>query len=168
MKIFELMDRKRTVKVFVGGNGHIAFEKSKKEIDAELVLEKLTSDDSKQSLEVQILKFLRNKHTNEKNFLKKIKNKNEELYKIFKEVLQKKDKRLHKKIYEHEDRSKLFQQQIIDSIRKKVENMIEKQTKYRRSESRWVDPKNEVSVSFSSNQADIDQTSWYIWSSNGK
>ncbi|HHY79122.1 MAG TPA: hypothetical protein GX516_01955 [Thermoanaerobacter sp.] len=82
MKIFELMDRKRTVKVFVGGNGHIAFEKSKKEIDAELVLEKLTSDDSKQSLEVQILKFLRNKHTNEKNFLKKIKNKDENTYKV--------------------------------------------------------------------------------------
>ncbi|SDF66113.1 hypothetical protein SAMN04244560_01040 [Thermoanaerobacter thermohydrosulfuricus] len=169
MEIYELKDRKRTVKVFIGGNGHIAFEKPWKEIEAELVLEKLTNDDSNQSLEAQISKFLRNIHKDDKKFLRKIKNKNEELYKIFAKMAQKREKRLSEKLLSNLSNSGEFvQKQIMRRIQNKVKEMINKQTIYKRSESRWVDPENEISVSFTANEANIEQTSWHIWSSNGK
>ncbi|MGH2331197.1 hypothetical protein [Thermoanaerobacter mathranii] len=169
MKVYELKDRKRTVKVFIGENGHIGFEKPWEEIEAELVLEKLTNNDSNQSLETQISKFLKNTHKDDKNFLKKIKNKSEELYKFFTKIAQKREKRLSEKLLSNLSNSGEFiQKQIMHRIQNKVKKVINEQTIYRRSESRWVDPENEISISFTADEANIQQTSWPIWSSNGK
>jgi hypothetical protein len=176
MKVYQLKDGRREVKVFVTDKGHIGFEKPIEEIEAELVLEKLANDDSNQSLEVQVLKFLRNKHKDDKNFLRKIKNKNKELYKIFVEISQKREKRLCEKysnsfrkyVFAPSNPGEFMQKQIIHRIQNKVEKIISKQTIYKRSECRWVDPENEISIYFTANKANIQQTSWPIWSSNGK
>jgi hypothetical protein len=160
MKVYELTDRRRKVKIFVSQKGHFAFEKPTKEIEAELILKKL-ADNTKLSIEAQILEFLRSKYRDDKTFLRKIKAKNEELYSVLNEISEKTSKR--RKVIEI-----LNKNPVLTNIIRKIEKLIDEKTYYKRSSAKWVSPKNEVSVTLTPNEADISQSSWYIWSSNGK
>jgi hypothetical protein len=165
MSQYELTYKKKKIKIFFNNKGQIRFQnKEIEELENELIIQGITNEDVL-SFEAKIFKFLRDKNKNKDeyySFIKKIEEKNKGLGKMLNTMIYKNRKRQGNFYFEN------IKEYCIDKITDKIIGEIEKKTKYKRSESHWVRPKNKITVKFLPNEANIYQDSWKTWSANGK
>lgn len=166
MSQYELICRRKKIKIFFNNKGQIKFQgKEIEELENELIIQDITNEDVL-SFEAKILKFLRDKNKNKSEYISFINNKiwekNEKLSRLLNTMAYKNQVRqrslYHKNIKEY----------CIDKITDKIIKAIRDKTKYRRSESRWVRPKNKITLKFLPNEVNIYQEWDTIWSANGK